>query len=410
MSRFGWSRGKKVGSRRTNALTRTSAIGRPRLALEPLEERTVLSVSLNTITGPDAGGVYDVPSGKDLYVPLVGTDTGQTISYTATSSNPLVTATVLAGNPTLEMTVHGTTAGGQTFSGTMTFQLFENIAPQTVQGIIDQVNAGLYNGASFYRMETASTFELIQGGIEQTPSKSDSTILPDEFNVAATFNSSGLLAMANAGPGTATSEFFITGPNRPLADDPQSLNYGYTIFGQILTGLDIYNDILNVPTTSNSGIDFANTPVTIDSASIITDTQNGVLQISEPNDFAGSSTITVTGTGTDSTTAQQTFNVNVAAPSASAQNTGPLFLSPIINQTTDAGTPVSFQITATDAQGNTPTFTVTGNDTFTGAPANVTVQVTPGSDGTATVILTPAAGFSGVINLVAHADDASSAL
>ncbi len=70
----------------------------------------------------------------------------------------MVKATVLTGNPTLQLTVLGKTAGNQSFSGTMTFQLFANIAPQTVQGIINEVNAGLYNGASFYRMETQSTF------------------------------------------------------------------------------------------------------------------------------------------------------------------------------------------------------------------------------------------------------------
>ena len=191
-----------------------------------MEQRQVLSVSLSPITGPDANSAFDVPAGKDLYVPLIGTDTGQTISYSATSSDPNVQVSVLSGNPTLELTVQGTTAGNVPFSGTMTFQLFENIAPQTVQGIINQVNAGLYNGAEFYRAETGSSFQLIQGGIQPPtgtlPGKSDSTVLPDEFNPAATFNSSGLLAMANAGPNTATSEFFVTAPNRPLADDPQS--------------------------------------------------------------------------------------------------------------------------------------------------------------------------------------------
>ena len=376
-----------------------------RLHLEPLEERRVLTVSINPIMGPDTGAVFDVPAGKDLYVPVVGTDQGQSVSYTATSSDPNVTVTVMSGNPTLEMTVHGTDASGNPFSGTLTFQLFQNIAPQTVQGIINQVNSGLYNGASFYRMETSSSFQLIQGGIEMTSGKSDTTVLPDEFNVNATFNSSGMLAMANAGAGTATSEFFVTAPNRPLVDDPQSLNFGYTIFGQLISGQDIYNDILNVPTTSSSGINYANSPVTIDSASIITDTQDTVLQISEPANFTGSATITVTGVGGDSTSAQQSFSLSVAAPVTSTST--PLALNPIANQTTGANQLVSFQINATDYYGDTPTFTVTGADSFTATPFNVTVQVTPGSGSAATVTLTPNSGFTGTINLLAHADDSS---
>src|ERR1700753_4039886 len=106
-------------------------------APERLEDRSMLSVTLNTITGPDSGSVFNIPSGKDLYVPLIGTDTGNTITYSASSSNPNVKATILTGNPTLQLTVQGNTAGNQPFSGTMTFQLFANIAPQTVQGIIN---------------------------------------------------------------------------------------------------------------------------------------------------------------------------------------------------------------------------------------------------------------------------------
>ena len=155
--------GRKKNKTRTVHLSRKpSWASRQALHLEPLEQRHVLSVTLAAITGPDANSAFDVPSGKDLYVPLIGTDAGQAITYSAISSDPNVHATVLLNNPTLSMTVHGTTAGNQAFSGTMTFQLFGNIAPNTVQGIINKVNAGLFNGASFYRMETGSTFELIQ--------------------------------------------------------------------------------------------------------------------------------------------------------------------------------------------------------------------------------------------------------
>ena len=402
-----WRRSKTVGKRSRDVRCGMPA-ARRRLQLEPLEQRRVLSVTINPITGPDSGGVFDVSAGKDLYVPVVGSDQGLPITYNASSSDPNVQVSVLTGNPTLQFSVSGTDVNGAAFSGTMTFQLFENIAPQTVQGIINQVNAGLYDGSSFYRMETSPTFQLIQGGIEMTSGKSDTTVLPDEFNVDATFNSSGLLAMANAGLGTATSEFFVTAPNRPLADDPQALNFGYTIFGQLITGQDIYDKILNVPTTSSNGIHFANNAVTITSASIITDFQDAVLQISEPNGYTGTSTITVTGLGSDSSVGQQSFVVSVAAPATSQSS--PLLLDPVINRTTSENQPVSFQISASDFYGDPPTFTVTGADSFNATPANVTVQVTPVSNGVATVTLTPANGFTGTISLVAHAEDSTASL
>ena len=324
------------------------------LLFESLESRHLLSgVSLEAIGGPDAGNAYDIPSGKDLYVPLNGSDTGQTVSYSAVSSNSNVSVQVLpSSNPIIEMTVSGTTGEGQSFSGEMTFELFANIAPQTVAGIVKLIDDGVYNGAEFYRSETSTGFQLIQGGIEPPSGlisgKTAAPVLPDEFNVAASFNSPGLLAMANAGPGTASSEFFVMSPSVPLSQEPQELNFGYTIFGQLLSGQDIYQDIEDVPTTSQNGIDYDNTPVTIDTASVITSTsQAAVLQISEPSTFTGTSNITVTATGSDSTTAKQTFTVDPTPPTAAASTGGLVILGPVANQTTAEGKSVSFQVSAT---------------------------------------------------------------
>ena len=240
---------------------------------------------------------------------------------------------------------------------------------------------GLYNGASFYRSETSTGFQLIQGGIEMTQGKTAPPTIADEFNQQAAFNSPGLLAMANTGqPNSGSSEFFITAPNEPLVDEPQSLNYGYTVFGQLLTGQAIYNDILNVPTTDQGGINYDNTPVTITSASVTTTpsasvaaSQFGVLQITEPNGYSGSAQITVTAHGSDSTTAQQSFTVVAAPPtppaSAAGGTGGPMVLNPVSNQTTTENSSVSFQVSAAEEQflTATPTFTVTGTNSFTGA-------------------------------------------
>ena len=219
---------------------------RSRLLLEPLEDRSLLSVTLSPITGPDTGGVYDVPSGKALDVPLTGTDIGNSITYTATSSNPSVKATVFSGNPSLEMTVTGTTESGQSFSGTMTFQLFQNLAPNTVSIIENLVNSGFYNDLTFYRIVPGF---VIQGGANG--SKTAATF-DDEFNQAATFNSPGILAMANSGPNTNSSEIFVSDIGLPLSSTPQYLNYYYTAFGQLTSGFDIYNDIMNAQGVTSS--------------------------------------------------------------------------------------------------------------------------------------------------------------
>jgi len=196
-------------------------------------------------------------------------------------------------------------------------------------------------------------------------------------------------------------------PNVPLANEPEyPLNFNYTVFGQILTGQDIYNDILNIPTTSSGGIHYANNPVTITSASVITDNQHTILQISEPSNFTGNATITVTANASDNTSATRTFNISAAAPATAIL---PLFLNPVSNVTTANGASVSFQINATSVSqiaSSELTFSVTGTDSFRGAPVNVNVTVTPGIGNNATITLTPTGGVNNsVINLVAHVDD-----
>ena len=131
------------------------------LFCEALESRRLLAVTLNPIVGPETTSAFDVPSGKDLYVPLTATDPGQTISFTATSSNSNVSVSVLNGNPTLQLVVEGVGSDGQAFSGTMTIQLFANLAPDTVSTIESLVASGFYDDLTFYRI--VPDF-VIQGG------------------------------------------------------------------------------------------------------------------------------------------------------------------------------------------------------------------------------------------------------
>lgn len=393
---------KRAGRRNRRAVHVGPTSPKHALRFELLEERSVLSVTLAPITGPEPGGLFNVPSGKSLFVPLSGADPGYAVSYTASSSDPSVNISVLQSTPILEFIVHGQDVNNTPFSGALRFALLTSLAPHTVQGIIDKVNAGLYDGASFYRMETGSGFRLIQGGIERTPGKSDTVVLPDEYTVDSTFNSGGLLALANAGPNTAASEIFVTAPDQPLAQTPGILNYSYTVLGQLLHGEDIYAKILSAPTTVSSfGIHYANNPVTIDSAAIVSDEQSAVLQVTTPNDYVGATTITVVAHANDSTSASRQFNVAGVTP-----NTTYLWLSPVADQATTAGVPVSFQLSASknSVVPGDVTFSVSGSSSFRQAIQHASVQVTPGAHNTATITITPDVNFAGTLDLIAHAD------
>ena len=269
---------------------------------------------------------------------------------------------------------------------------------------------------------------MIQGGILYSGSSvsPQPTQIADEFNSALTFNIPGLLAMANAGPNTGSSEFFITAPGISQTSMPNSnWNFQYAIFGELTSGFNIYNDILNTPLSS--GTTTPTTPVTFTASISSTTTQAGVVQISEPSDFTGSATITITATGSDSSTAQTTFTVNSTPPSASSINTGttgvnganPLVLSSAATNlstslVTAEGTAVTLPITAnllSNFAGGTFTYSVLpaannfADPPFTSSTGNNNVAVTVTPNGSSAVLtLTPGSSFNGTLNLIAQVD------
>ena len=138
-----------------------------------------------------------------------------------------MTATIPTGNPSLQLTVSDTADG---INGSMTFQLFQDLTPNTVEQIMNLVNDGFYNNLTFHRV--ISGF-MIQGG----DPNGDGTGGPgynfdDEFNAALQFTSPGMLAMANSGPDTNGSQFFVT------VEPYRAGDFRYTIFGLLTSGSD----------------------------------------------------------------------------------------------------------------------------------------------------------------------------
>ena len=222
--------------------------------------------------------------------------------------------------------------------------------------------------------------------------------IDDEFNPSLTFNSPGLLAMANAGDDTGDSQFFVTaidaaGSTTPiaLANMPQSLNFNYSIFGQLVSGFDTFEKIMSTQVQLNSQSSGETSqpvnPITITSASLVDDAHDGVLSVFAPASFDGNSaTITVTATNTDGISTQQQFTASAVTDT----QVDPPFLGPIATQTTTFGTPDVFNLTSTDLEGAGVTYFVV--DPTTGnAPTNATVTI---DQSTGQVTVTPNAGFS----------------
>ena len=122
------------------------------------------------------------------------------------------------------------TASFQAEAGEIVNQLFADKAPVTVNNFVFLARQGFYDGTTFHRVIPGF---MAQGG-DRTGSGSGGPgyRFQDEFNNGLAFDRAGLLAMANAGPGTNGSQFFITYGATP------HLTNKHTIFGEVTSGLD----------------------------------------------------------------------------------------------------------------------------------------------------------------------------
>ena len=118
----------------------------------------------------------------------------------------------------------------KTNKGEINLNLFSDVAPVTVLNFITLAKTGYYNGLKFRRV--IEDF-MIQGGDPTgTGAGGPGYQFGDEFKEGVVFNKKGLLAMANAGPNTNGSQFFIT--HAPT----EWLNYKHTIFGEVVSQKD----------------------------------------------------------------------------------------------------------------------------------------------------------------------------
>ena len=108
---------------------------------------------------------------------------------------------------------------------TIKAELYPEIAPNTVNNFLSLVNKGYYDGLTFHRVIYGF---MIQGGCPEGSGRGGPGYqFGDEFHPELSFNRPYLLAMANAGPGTNGSQFFITVVPTP------HLNRRHTIFGEV---------------------------------------------------------------------------------------------------------------------------------------------------------------------------------
>lgn len=123
----------------------------------------------------------------------------------------------------------------ETTRGTMRLELFADEAPVTVNNFVFLANQGFYDGTVFHRV--IDQFMAQGGDPTGTGTGGPGYRFEDEFVPELRFDRRGLLAMANSGPATNGSQFFITFVPTP------HLNDAHTIFGEIIEGDDVLGSI-----------------------------------------------------------------------------------------------------------------------------------------------------------------------
>jgi cyclophilin family peptidyl-prolyl cis-trans isomerase len=209
----------------------------------------------------DPIGNVTIPAGKSLIIPVTATSSnGRPLTFTATSSTNRIIVEVHTNNPFWKMTVVQAApadapgafqtafrGGTQTVTniGDMTFMLFRDIAPHAVDVIQGFTMGGLYTSNTIFHRVVPGF--VIQGGDPNTNGTGGPVFhYDDEFNPNAVFSGNGQLALANSGKDTDGSQFFVTsGPQRPL-------DFGYTLFGQLLRGFNVVTNVINTPADANS--------------------------------------------------------------------------------------------------------------------------------------------------------------
>lgn len=160
----------------------------------------------------------------------------------------------------------------KTSMGDIKAKLLPDHAPKTVENFVglatgkktwtdprtgDKRNDSLYDGSTFHRVIPEF---MIQGGCPLGDGRGDPGYrFEDEVTGGPSFTRAGYLAMANAGPNTNGSQFFITEAPTP------HLNGKHTIFGEVVEGMEVVNAIARVPRGAN---DKPKEPVTVSTIDI----------------------------------------------------------------------------------------------------------------------------------------------
>ncbi|MEZ6090285.1 MAG: peptidylprolyl isomerase [Pirellulaceae bacterium] len=301
------------------------------LSLQKISEESGIAIPQGETPSFVPVGNQSVGLGSPLHVPINAYDPdGQPLTVTVTSSNPnLLSASVIQNNRSLRLKVHN--------YGDMVFELFEQRASRATSRIIELTEDGFYDGIFFHRI--LDDF-VLQAGDPTGTGSGGSTLsdFDDQFHPDLQHNRTGILSYAKTSDDTNDSQFFIT------EGDSRHLDFNHTIFGLLTEGESVREAISEVPTDQQGRLTsaFVNAfgQITIDEASIFTDTENSVIMLKPTGSGTGPVSVTITVTDSDGNQTSEVITVNVTADTQVNSNGKP-FLGTIATTTTRARPPRS---------------------------------------------------------------------
>lgn len=376
------------------------------VAMEVLEDRLLLANVAPTFATSlfdsywmpekvDSGGNYVLNgSGQTIFtsrtIGIDGADAnGDALTITAVSDNPAITTLVPTGNRYAKL--HFVASDGTTVIGDVVIQLLEDRAAAATSRFITlatkHINADgsiASTGSPFYT--NVLVHRVIPGFMIQTGdaangdgtggsplgSFNDPNPWPD-----LSFAGAGVVAMANSGDNTNDSQFFIT-------DAPTAwLNDGYFIFGQVISGQNIVEQIINVSRDTSN--DRPYNPPVLQNVQIVNGPQDGTVTIHAADGFAGSATVTVTLNDGHGGVTQKVLTIRPLADLGDRPTITADTVQTMVSGTTNVIAPV-----IADDRDMPIACTVTSSNSL------VTASIDPA---THQITLTAPATFSGIVNI-----------
>ena len=143
----------------------------------------------------------------------------------------------------------------ETDLGRIVLELDQGRAPVTTANFLRYVEGKRFDGQSFYRAMKVGDGGLIQGGVRTDARKLFPPIAHEPTSQTGLKNVAGAIVMANGGPGTARSDFFILVDDQPAFDagHPQGDANGFAPFGKVVDGMEVVRKILNAPVSTTKG-------------------------------------------------------------------------------------------------------------------------------------------------------------